>query len=651
MLFNNMGLRTKIMWGIGIPLFMIIIFAIISIISINLILKTNRLVDHTHVVLNDANKILGSAIDMETGMRGYLLAGKEEFLEPYNNGEKATYTGIKELQRTVNDNPRQVKRLDEVELVLKEWQSNVTEVNIALRRKIGDNETMNDMAELIQKEKGKKYFDRFRSNMTAFIKREEELIKDRQATLKASKTQDLKTMQSAIQWVEHTHKVIRIGMQIMVAAVDMETGMCGFLLAGKESFLEPFKAGKKEFFRLTKILKKIVDDNPVQVRSLEEIEEIMQAWNEKVAGPNIELRRKIGDAETMDDMARKIRQAKGKKYFDKFRSILDSFMSEERGLMQERKTTNKKIASWSMNGTIIGIVVVLIICAGISIIIIRGTSGVMHSIKEASDYVTTGTIQISDTVIKMTQGASEQAGSTEEVSASMEEMSAHIRQNADNASATEKLALKSAEDARKSAEAVLQTVTAMKDVVQKISIIDDIARRTDLLALNAAVEAARAGEYGKGFAVVASEVRKLSERSQKAAAEIVNISNNSVGIAEKAGDMLSQLVPDIQKTTDLVQEITAACNEQDGGASQINNAMQELDKVVQQNAAASEELSATCDQLNSQAVSLQEAIAFFGFSDSKTSIIKKVVPKQKQSFNNQNKIISMSNSDDDFEGY
>jgi methyl-accepting chemotaxis protein len=193
----------------------------------------------------------------------------------------------------------------------------------------------------------------------------------------------------------------------------------------------------------------------------------------------------------------------------------------------------------------------------------------------------------------------------------MEEMAANIKQNADNAAQTEKIARQSAKDAELSGSAVARAVEAMRTIAQKIGIVQEIARQTDLLALNAAVEAARAGEHGKGFAVVASEVRKLAERSQSAAAEIGAMSGDTVKAAAEAGDMLGRLVPDIRKTAELVSEISAACREQDIGASQINEAIQQLDKVTQQNAGASEEMSATSEELATQAEELQASIAFF----------------------------------------
>ena len=236
---------------------------------------------------------------------------------------------------------------------------------------------------------------------------------------------------------------------------------------------------------------------------------------------------------------------------------------------------------------------------------------VVVNVQSAADNVASGSQELSSGSEEMSQGSSEQAAAAEEASSSMEQMSSNIRQNADNALQTEKIAVKSASDAREGGKAVEQTVHAMKDIAGKIGIIEEIARQTNLLALNAAIEAARAGEHGKGFAVVASEVRKLAERSQKAAAEISELSASSVDVAERAGELLTKMVPDIQRTAELVQEISAASREQDTGAEQINKAIQQLDQVIQQNSSASEEMASTAEELASQAEQLQSAIAFF----------------------------------------
>ncbi|WP_035244289.1 methyl-accepting chemotaxis protein [Desulfonatronovibrio hydrogenovorans] len=261
---------------------------------------------------------------------------------------------------------------------------------------------------------------------------------------------------------------------------------------------------------------------------------------------------------------------------------------------------------------------------------------VVVEVKTASENVSAGSEELASSSEQMSQGATEQAASVEEVSSSMEQMAANIRQNTDNASQTEKIANQAAKDAEQGGKVVFEAVDAMKQIADKISIIEEIARQTNLLALNAAIEAARAGEAGKGFAVVASEVRKLAERSQTAAAEIIDLSGSSVDVAERAGDMLKKIVPDIQKTAELVQEISAASREQNSGVEQINQAIQQLDQVIQQNASAAEEMSSTAEELSSQAEQMQATMAFFrigdeaGFSGPKTrrmSVKKNVAPK------------------------
>ncbi len=236
---------------------------------------------------------------------------------------------------------------------------------------------------------------------------------------------------------------------------------------------------------------------------------------------------------------------------------------------------------------------------------------VVTDVSSAAENVAAGSEQLSASAETLSQGVSEQAAATEEASSSMEQMAANIRQNADNATETEKIARQSSDDAARSGETVTKAVVAMRTIAEKITIVQEIARQTDLLALNAAIEAARAGEHGRGFAVVASEVRKLAERSQAAAAEISALSSKTVFVSEEAGTMLARLVPDIQRTASLVAEISLASREQNAGAEQINVAIEQLDQVTQQNAAAAEEMSSTSEELSSQAQQLQATMSFF----------------------------------------
>jgi methyl-accepting chemotaxis protein len=236
---------------------------------------------------------------------------------------------------------------------------------------------------------------------------------------------------------------------------------------------------------------------------------------------------------------------------------------------------------------------------------------IVGSVKTAADQVTSGNQQLSSTAEQISQGATEQASSIEEVSSSMQEMSSNIDQNSDNASETEKIAIQAAQDAEQSGQAVNEAVNVMNQIAEKISIIEDIARQTNMLSLNASIEAARAGEYGKGFAVVAAEVGKLAAHSKEAAGEISELSSSTVEVADRARDMLEQLLPNIRKTADLVQEISAASREQSSGATQINTSISQLDHIIQQNASAAEEMASVAEELTSQAEELQQTISFF----------------------------------------
>ena len=341
--FSNLKTKPKILLGICSPLVLLAILGGVSIFGISSIVGTNKQVDHTYVVLGEAAAIVSSAVDMETGMRGYLLAGQDEFLNPYRDGEAATYKGIAELQKVVDDNPKQVARLGEVEKVLREWQSEVTEPTIQLRSEIGDAQTMNDMAALVGEARGKVYFDKVREQIKTFGDREKTLLTKRRADFKTAQDNvatDFTTVVKTIGWVGHTHKVLAAAQRLLAHGVDMETGMRGYLLAGNKEFLDPYKSGKTGFYEQLKALQETVSDNPAQVARLGEIETLIKDWNAKVTEPAIGLRGRVEAGRgTMAEIVALVNRKAGKKYFDAFRGKIAEFSEVEASLMQEREAT------------------------------------------------------------------------------------------------------------------------------------------------------------------------------------------------------------------------------------------------------------------------------------------------------------------------
>ena len=381
MKFSDLALRTKIVLGSCAPLILLVILSVVATVSVNSLLQSNHWVDHTHSVIQQAMKIEAAAVDMETGMRGYLLAGKEDFLAPYNGGKKRFNELLAALQKTVDDNPAQVELLGETQATILEWEEKVTEPAIALRRQIGDAMNMNDLADVIGEARGKAFFDKFRGQITTFISREKNLLEQRRQG-----TQNSTATSEAADLVIHTYEVIASAGEILAAAVDMETGVRGFLLAGKDEFLDPYKNGSKLFRSGVGELQKTVADNPAQVQLLGEMEKTIKDWETEVIEPLIALRVQIGDSETMDDMAHLVGEARGKVYFDKFRDQIKTFREREEGLMASRQQDAKDTASLAKNvlvgGTILTLLVALIISYGLGTFITRPITQLVVNLKD-----------------------------------------------------------------------------------------------------------------------------------------------------------------------------------------------------------------------------------------------------------------------------
>ena len=623
-IFKRLGLKAKLMLGSCSPLILMIILSGVTYLSIGSLLNSNHWVDHTHDVIAKAKSIEAAAVDMETGMRGFLLAGKEDFLAPYNNGSKLFYEQVKSLQKTVDDNPAQVQLLGEINDTIKEWQEKVTEPTIELRRVIAGSKTMDDMRDLVGEARGKVYFDKFRGQIKTFIDREQALLEKRKVA--ADESNDIDELRETAKWVDHTHVVIQQANAILGSAVDMETGMRGYLLAGKEEFLDPYINGSKRFYEQVKSLQKTVNDNPAQVKLLDEINGTIKEWQEKVTEPTIALRREIGDAKSMNDMAKLIGEARGKVYFDKFRGQIKTFTDREAELMGIRQAEAADTASQTNYAVIFGTILTILIALATSYLLSRSVvnpiNHVIAGLTDGADQVASASGEVSSSSQSLAEGSSEQAASIEETSSSLEEMSSMTKQNADNAGQADSL-MQEANQVVSQANHSMSELTGSMEEISKaseetskiIKTIDEIAFQTNLLALNAAVEAARAGEAGAGFAVVADEVRNLAMRAADAAKNTAELIEGTVKkvdggseIVTRTNEAFAQVADSSAKVGELVAEIAAASNEQAQGIEQVNTAVTEMDKVTQSNAANAEESASASEEMSAQAEQMKAMV-------------------------------------------
>ncbi|CZF81038.1 Methyl-accepting chemotaxis protein III [Grimontia celer] len=643
-MLENLSLRAKIVLGNAVVLLFLIALGLLSLNSIKNLSATEKWVEHTHEVINKAQNLIGAAVNMETGMRGYLLSGEEPFLDPYNEGQREFENIVKELKEKVIDNPQQVALLEDVEITIADWQRNVTDDAILLRRSIGNAKTMNDMSMTVGEAKGKAYIDRLRELIDSFI-----------AQQRAISNQNFSSSQ--FDGVgQGADDVVASALLIKVAALDMETGMRGFLLSGQEAFLEPYVQGNSQINRLLMSLKLEVRDNPIQVSVLEDIEEVIADWRGNVAEKYIALRREIGDAKTMDDISDLVAQERGKQYFDKFRSQMGTFIEREETLMAART----QAAHESVNNTYITIIAGMV-CAVIASIIVAYflSAAIMRPFRDIFKGLTLFSSKelgelsesFNDVVKRMNTGASKvamiagniedvsqnisqitnrQASSVEETSASAEEISSMVQNNVQSAEHSRDLSKEVGDRMTDLDEAMCQIsesnhkiselVKIIAEIGAKTEIIDEIVFQTKLLSFNASVEAERAGEHGRGFAVVAQEVGNLAQMSGKAATDISAIVKQSINEAEtiakentsrveNGGAIVSETRQQAQSMVEGATNIFEASNEQARGIQEISNAVESINKATQHAASIADQASNSSSELTRQAADLNNLVS------------------------------------------
>ncbi|MBL4801244.1 MAG: CHASE3 domain-containing protein [Emcibacter sp.] len=588
--FEDFKIQTKILIGVCSPLVLLAILAIIILVNLGSILSANKQVEHTYKVLDKANSIVGSAVDMETGMRGYLLAGKEVFLDPYINGEKATYASIAELQKTVSDNPPQVARLEKVRNTLKAWQSDVVNPTIELRRKIGDAQTMNDMADLVGQARGKVFFDKFRGQVKIFSDRETRLLQQRKKSSGTSRT--------SANMVEHTYKVLLDIKQVLAYAVDMETGMRGFLLAGKEDFLAPYKTGKEHFNKLIKQMQHTVRDNRRQVTLLKEMHANINAWDSEVISAAIALRRQIGDAKNMDDMADLVGEARGKKYFDGFRNLMSEFSGIEEELMIERKELNESTVSSTYTiiiacvslGIILGLVLAFYIGRAVAGPIISMTSA-MSELAGGKDIDTVPGIGRKDEIGKMADAVQIFKANSEERAQLEEEAKAQALENSEREKRD-----REEKDKRERTERDRER----KDAEQRQA-------RTNRLE-----------EFIGSFDV---DVNKALTIVEDAADEMAVTADTMTSLAEKTENQSHEVATASDQTSSNVQSVAAASEEMAMSITEISRQVNESAKLAAQTTAQAEEANEVVKGLAEAAQSIGNVVNLINDIASQTNLL------------------------------
>lgn len=670
---NNMKLGTKLYGGFGLVLALMTVISIVIFFSINSMISSSKWVNHTYEVIRTAETVGAAMVDMETGQRGFMVAGKDEYLEPYNNGQKKFDKLILEGQKLTSDNPTQVDRWKKVAAMKKSWLQKAAQPEIAARREVSKGaKAISEFKKVSSRTVGKEIFDSIRAALAVL---ERKFAGNAQGKYLVTAT--------------------------TLALVNMETGQRGFLLTGKNESLEPYISGNKALQKHLNQLRSIAAASGVPNSDINLVKTRVDNWMEKAANPEIEARREMNKHKmTIDDAALMMQNGPGKKIMDGLRVVLNEIIAAEEVLIGVRAEEQQSTATFAASISVIGTIIAVLIGVAIAFFVIRGiliplraTNNMLKDMAEGDGDLTIrvpvntkdeigdlannfnlfveklqGVInEIAGATSQLASAAEEMAAITEETSTGVEsqkdettlvasaitEMTATVQEVANNAESASSAAADADSEAKAGNQIVSTTVQAISElakdvensatVIEKlkgdsenigtvIDVIKGIAEQTNLLALNAAIEAARAGEQGRGFAVVADEVRTLAQRTQESTAEIESLINtlqngaeeavtvmtasrdrasNTVEKAEHAGKSLTSITNAVGTILQLNTQIATAAEEQSSVTEEINRNVINIQGISEETASGAEQTSTASAELARLGEQLQALVGQF----------------------------------------
>jgi len=587
MKLTDVGLKTKMTVGGMLPVALIFAIAVIAWWAMNSLREASHMVDNTHRVIEESRNIEKLLVDMETGMYGYLLIGKEDYLEPYETAIKAIHEKFDQLKTRIGTDAKQVELLNEAQELVKKWQKSVGEPLIALRRQVGEAKDMNHLAILVRQGRGKKYSEQFRTLTDDFIAEERSSLTRRET--QAEKESDPDKLREIMIWVTNANRVVVRAQDILIAGTDMETGLMGYLLTGDEEYLPIFERGKKRLFELIDEQKMSEVHSVEQLQRLVDMEAIIQAWLKKDVEPLMELRKQIGQSKGMLDVSNAVADSQGKRITDVFRGVMLAFVDEEETRLKEQDEmvdqTQRRASRFMLAASVAVMVAAFLIsfflagritrpmieAMGLAESISHGDLTRELRVRESDEVGRLGTAlntmvetvrgqikrtlegvnvlaataaEISATVAELSASTSKTTAAVTETSTTVEQVKQAARVSGEKAKAVAEVAnraLKISEDGKKATQDTIHRMNVIKEQMETIgetvvklndhsraieeivAAVQDLADQSNLLAVNASIEAARAGDQGRGFAVVAQEIKSLADQSRTARQQIRTI--------------------------------------------------------------------------------------------------------------------------------